>query len=419
MRILFVTPVLEHPPAGGPQLRIENSIKALSRVAEIDIIFHNETGYDKTSEMHEYFRKFAHEYHVFTPSMGRSSLLDHFVPKYFKGKLKRFVDLDARRKLSEKSGFIADFIQVNQVKIVWFGYGNVSYQLIRSIKELCPNVRVVCDTDSVWSRFILRELPYVSWLRKMQIWIKGHHKEIEEQRSVQLCDVTTAVSTVDASYYKGIAKIPEKIHVFSNAIDLDIYQNPPPPPRMFHTPAIFLAGTFWRGSPMERAAIWIIDAVLPIVRRSIPNVHLYIAGRDSDTCLRHFGSDNITITGRVKSVLPYLCNSDVAIVPLMFESGTRFKILEAGACKIPIVSTTLGAEGIPVIDGMHVVIADRPESFAEAIVKVIVDKVFSQSIAANCYLLVKEGNSIDALASEAVAIINYLNESNGSFNITD
>jgi glycosyltransferase involved in cell wall biosynthesis len=107
--------------------------------------------------------------------------------------------------------------------------------------------------------------------------------------------------------------------------------------------------------------------------------------------------------------LPYLCNTDVALVPLKFESGTRFKILEAGACKVPLVSTTLGAEGIPVIDGEHILIADEPEDFAKAIVRLLDDKELARKLAVNCNDLVNKNFSVESLAAEAKKILGYLN----------
>ena len=94
---------------------------------------------------------------------------------------------------------------------------------------------------------------------------------------------------------------------------------------------------------------------------------------------------------------------------MKFESGTRFKILEAGACKVSLVSTTLGAEGIPVVDGEHILIADDPKDFANAIIRVIDDKDLASKLAINCCDLVNEKFSVDSLAIEATKILEYLN----------
>ena len=159
---------------------------------------------------------------------------------------------------------------------------------------------------------------------------------------------------------------------------------------------------------MENAARWMINEILPLVYRVIPEVHFVIVGKGSDQVMADINDPRITITGKLPTVLTYLCLVDVALVPLKFESGTRFKIIEAGACKIPLVSTTLGAEGIPVKDGEHLLIADEPEEFAEAIVRLLKDRGLANRLALNCHRLINECYSIDYLVNEAEHILEYL-----------
>ena len=155
---------------------------------------------------------------------------------------------------------------------------------------------------------------------------------------------------------------------------------------------------------MDQAARWIVGDVLPIVRREIPEMHLYLVGNLGET-LAHLAGQHTTKTGKLPSVLPYLCPADVALVPLFFESGPRFKILEAGACGIPIVSTTLGAEGLPLQDGKEILIADEPEAFAQAIVRLVRDRTFAAAMAGACREFVEENYGIRRLVREAEAIL--------------
>ncbi|MFA6121745.1 MAG: glycosyltransferase family 4 protein [Sideroxydans sp.] len=408
MRVLFTTPILEHPAAGGPELRIENSIKAISRVCELDIIYRASGPTECVEKTSEFFREFASEYHVLTNFSARKITVR--ILRRGLSFAERIMNRLFDTRTAKQAKFILDHIERRQIDVLWFGYGNISYPLIRYVKRRKPGLKVVCDTDSVWSRFILRELPYAKGLRKLRIWREGRKKETEEIAWVNLCDVTTAVSNIDESYYKGIARDPGRVHVFSNVIDVESYKRPPPPPERFQNPSIYLAGSFGHyHSPMDTAARWMLEEVLPHVRKIYPSIHFYIVGRHSDLGFGHLNGPNITVTGRLDSVLPYLCNADVSLVPLKFESGTRFKILEAGACKVPIVSTTLGAEGIPVIHGEHILLADDPEDFAKAIVKLLDDKELAGKLANNCYELVNEKFSVESLAVEAKQILEYLN----------
>jgi glycosyltransferase involved in cell wall biosynthesis len=412
MRVLFTTPILEHPAAGGPQLRIENSIKALSRVCELDIISGSSlTVGDAGKDAREFYRRYCHEFSIL-PSLIPLASSNRYVRKLMRiaRRLRRVYHSD----LASDVSFILDHVDRRNIDVIWFGYGNISYPLIKRLKEMRPALKVVCDTDSVWSRFLLRELPYATGSRKQQILQAGREKEAEERAWVDLCDVTTAVSEVDAEYYRGLAKDSKCVHLFSNVIDPSTYLDVPPPAKNVHSPSIYLAGTFWPASPMENAARWVIEEVLSLVRQSVPDVNFYIVGKDSDKILGDIADPKIIVTGKLLSVLPYLCHMDVALVPLKFESGTRFKILEAGACKIPLVSTTLGAEGIPVIDGEHILIADEPAAFANAIIRLLNNKDLANRLANNCHNLVNEHFSVEFLAGEAKRILEYLDHDRNS-----
>lgn len=405
MRVLFTTPILEHPAAGGPQLRIENSIKALSKVCELDIVY-RDLGYsDRMEEAASFFRTFAAEYHVIRrpqasgagPIAKALSVAEKILNRLF----------DTRTRAHAR--YILDHVDRRGIDVIWFGYGNISFPLIKLIKTANPKLKVVCDTDSVWSRFVLRELPYVTGMRKFRVWRDGRRKQSEEKAWVDLCEATTAVSEVDAEYYRSISADPERIHVFSNVIDVNSYVSHPAPPAGFRSPSIYLAGSFGHyNSPMDTAARWMLEEVFPKVLETHPDLHFYIVGRNSEVGFGHIKHPNVTVTGRLESVLPYLCNTNIALVPLKFESGTRFKILEAGACMIPIVSTTLGAEGIPVVDEEHILIADDPEGFANAIARLLDDAALARSLSVNCHALVNERFSVDSLANEARKILEFL-----------
>lgn len=403
MRVLFTSPILEHPPAGGPQLRIENSIKALSTRCELDVLSCSPGPRIVREQTAAFLRAYCGEF-AFAPR------LDHPPPsnptlRRMRTAVRRLLKSDARADVQS----ILERVDRRGIGIVWFGYGNISFPVIQRVRRLRPRLKLVCDTDSVWSRFVLRELPYASGLRKVRIALSGRLKEREERAWVELCDVTAAVSEVDADYYRALTAHRERIQLFPNVIDVDSYADRPPRPPGLKSPSIYLAGSFGHyHSPMDTAARWVLEKILPRLLARHPHLHFYIVGNNSDKGFGHLNGPNVTATGRVDSVLPYLCHADVALVPLHFESGTRFKILEAGACGIPLVSTTLGAEGIPVVDGRDILIADQPDAFADAILRLLDDRQLAARIAASCNRLVREGYSVQRLARDAERILAFL-----------
>jgi len=424
-KILFTTPILEHPAAGGPALRITNSIKALNAISELHVISRVSFLALGGAFAENHFRSMCHRFE-YSPSARKPNLLNKIanyrvgiknMPLYqfinlpfrvfsriynlAESKLRNYFDQDVR--------FINNYVIKNLIDIIWFGYGNISYLLMKELKSNLPSVKMVCDTDSVWSRFILRELEVKKDPERFKrIEAEGKKKEEEEKQWVEFCDITTAVSEVDAEYYRGIANDPYRIKIFSNVIDVDNYKNIPSPPINFKKPCIYLAGTFWEKSPMDYAARWVIKDIFPIIKKEIPDLYFYIIGKGSDTVLSDVNDKDITITGKVDTVLPYLCNSDVSIVPLKFESGTRFKILEAGVCGIPIVSTTLGAEGINLENGVDITLADTAENFAQSIIRIIKDRSLAEALSANCKKKIYEEHSIENLKQEGINIINFL-----------
>jgi glycosyltransferase involved in cell wall biosynthesis len=108
--------------------------------------------------------------------------------------------------------------------------------------------------------------------------------------------------------------------------------------------------------------------------------------------------------------LPYLCFVDAVLVPLKFESGTRFKILEAGAVGQAVISTTLGAEGIDVTDGRDIILADDLGAFAAAIVRVLKDPTLGKSLGRGLRELVSRKYSLETLERQARDVLSYLSD---------
>jgi glycosyltransferase involved in cell wall biosynthesis len=406
LRVLFTSPLLRNPAAGGPFLRIENSIKALSEITDL-YIYSRAPLTESTGLL--FYRGWCKELYL-----APSTRVNRYTRVY-----QRAADCLMRkiykRNVFEDKNVEADYrglldVAANiQPDIIWLGYGNISYPLLRYVKEH-SNFKVVLDTDSVWSRYLFRELPYARGEQERQrITRQGEEKADEERWGTQLADVTTAVSQVDADYYRRLAACPEKVHLFSNVVDVDTYQQVPPPAHDLRKPCLYLAGSFFgTQSPMEDGTRWLIKEVLPLVRQRIPTIRLYVIGRGSDSALSDIEDRDITVTGQLPSVLPYLCHCDVALVPLRFESGTRYKIIEAGACGVPVVSTTLGAEGLAVVNGRDALIADEPSSFADSIIRLLEDPDLASSLTRNLKSLVWEKHSVAALAEEGRLVLEYL-----------
>jgi polysaccharide biosynthesis protein PslH len=120
---------------------------------------------------------------------------------------------------------------------------------------------------------------------------------------------------------------------------------------------------------------WFVDHVLDEVRREHPDVHLEIVGADPPPQIEALASETITVTGRVPEVRSHLERATALVVPLRIGGGTRLKIVEALAVGTPVVSTPIGAEGLDLVSGEHLLLAENPEQFARATGRLLDDPV--------------------------------------------
>jgi glycosyltransferase involved in cell wall biosynthesis len=144
-------------------------------------------------------------------------------------------------------------------------------------------------------------------------------------------------------------------------------------------PTILLQGSL-RYAPNADAARWLSTTIAPIIRESVPDLRVRLVGDPDGVVMRLDDQPRVTVVGRVPSMRPELAQADIVAVPLRYGSGTRVKILEAFAHRIPVVSTTIGAEGLGLEAGRHFLAADDPDSFAKACVRLLKDPELRKAI---------------------------------------
>jgi glycosyltransferase involved in cell wall biosynthesis len=133
--------------------------------------------------------------------------------------------------------------------------------------------------------------------------------------------------------------------------------------------------------PNVEAVQWFRNEIWPRLREQSKHVTWELVGRNPDAIARLVqGDPRIVMVGPVDDAIATLASTKVCIVPLRSGSGTRFKILEAWAARRAVVSTSLGAEGLAAVDGQHLLIADDPKSFADAVTKLLNDPAMRQRL---------------------------------------
>src|SRR5205085_156904 len=132
--------------------------------------------------------------------------------------------------------------------------------------------------------------------------------------------------------------------------------------------AVVLTGSMdWQ--PNEDAAIWFAEEILPEVKRVQGRTHFAVVGRNPSPRVKKLASEDVEVTGTVPDVRPYLRGAICLAVPIRVGGGTRLKILEAFAARVPVVSTRVGAEGIACTHEQEVLFAETPSEFARAIAR--------------------------------------------------
>jgi sugar transferase (PEP-CTERM/EpsH1 system associated) len=125
--------------------------------------------------------------------------------------------------------------------------------------------------------------------------------------------------------------------------------------------------------PNEDAVAWFAEAILPRIRAHVPDAQFTIVGRTPSQPVRELARTHrgITVTGSVPDVRPYMERAAVFVIPMRVAGGTRLKVYEAMGMEIPIVSTTIGIEGLPIRHDAELLVADEPEAFATAVVRLL------------------------------------------------
>jgi glycosyltransferase involved in cell wall biosynthesis len=180
----------------------------------------------------------------------------------------------------------------------------------------------------------------------------------------QVCRAAKAIIAVSSADARAMESGygASRVRDVPTGVDLDYFRPPVRPEPV--ADLVFLGSMDWM--PNIDGIKWFVSQVLPLVRKHRPDCSLAIVGRRPPKSIRRLTDEDerIEVTGTVDDVRPYLWGSAVSIVPLRIGGGTRLKIYESMAAKIPVVSTTMGAEGLDVCDGQNIHIADSALDFA-------------------------------------------------------
>ena len=127
--------------------------------------------------------------------------------------------------------------------------------------------------------------------------------------------------------------------------------------------------------PNEEGVRWFAKEIWPLIRERLGSAKLYLVGRDAPSEVKGSREQGIHVEGFKQSLAPYLHEGNVFVVPILTGSGVRIKALEAIGAGMPVVTTTVGVEGLTLENGIHILRRDEPAEFASAVVELLSDRV--------------------------------------------
>ena len=230
-----------------------------------------------------------------------------------------------------------------------------------------PSVLFQHNVESaLWNRQAKHERNPV---KKIVFSIEAAKMRRYEPATVERFPHVIAVSENDRALMSAMTE-PSRITVVPTGVDTAAYRTQASVGQEKPT-VMFLGSMDWPAN-IDGVELF-CEQIWPTVVAAIPDARFQVVGRNPSARTQRLASDSVEIVGGVKSVMPYLQNAAVFVVPLRIGGGTRLKIYEAMAAQRAIVSTSIGAEGLDYRDGLDIVIADEPEAFASEVIRLLRD----------------------------------------------
>jgi glycosyltransferase involved in cell wall biosynthesis len=296
--------------------------------------------------------------------------------------------------LPEVAAYLRNLLVTQPFDVVQFeGSGGGNYlPLVQAVGTRPRTILVFYDVMWDWWRREFFATPRPVALFR---WLLYRYWEPKFAASADACIFLSEVDrkrVESQAYLRQFRIVPNGI-IGNEDIGID-----PPAGDLPQTQDVLFVGSF-NHLPNIQAAYWLITHIWPVLQEQIPHCHLTIAGRNPPEALNALARNaGIEIIGNAPDLTPYYRRCRVVIVPIQSGGGIRVKILEAFAQGRPIVTTTIGAEGLPLVPGKHVLFADTSIDLAAAVQRLIEDDLLAKSLVIQGRKLVESEFNWDILA---------------------
>jgi len=377
IRVLVLIPTFPYPPHDGFNLRVWNLYRLLSRKVDLTLL----CGLYKTPSAEALQKCTAEGLKVKTVQFFQRSRAAEFVKK-LGFLLDRYPVWTAGFYSPEMKPFLEGLLQRQK------------FDIIAMESTWLARYWPLLEAQPVPKILVLHDLDAEKWRRQADLLPLGRQKlsclynasgfrHVEDQllRRAHLTFVTSKRERVDLlARNKNLC-----VEIIPNGVDSEALQ---PLPVSGSRELLFVGSLSYL--PNTDGVLFFAREVMPELYRRFPDLRCVIVGKKTPAAIRSLdGVNGVEVAGEVPDLEPYYRRCAVSVVPIRAGSGTRLKILEAMAWGRPVVSTTLGCEGLDVKNREHLLIADRPDEIAKAIGELLTAPELSQSIVHNARNLVE------------------------------
>lgn len=362
LNLLFVTPYLPSPPRFGGQMRLHGLISGMAASHDVSVLSFVDESEDQSEAVREtltYCRSVATvsnpRYSASTASKRLLQLASLFSNHSYGALLHHQADLEE---------VLLGAIEQNRYDLVIFEFAQMATSGLKLRGKSKEGPAFVLDEHNIEYKIgeqTAQRSPSVVRRTYSAIdWRKVRDEELQTWANLDGCTLTS-----ESDQEILLSEAPKtRTAVVPNGVDVDFFRPSRNPSATPDTMLFFGAIDYY---PNTDGLRYFLSEVFPRLKMVVPQARLSIVGRRPPEEILAYRSPDVLVTGAVDDVRPYLESAAVVVVPLRLGSGTRLKILEAMAMGKAVVSTTLGAEGIDVVAGKNILLADDPATFASQI----------------------------------------------------
>lgn len=263
-------------------------------------------------------------------------------------------------------------------------------------------IPIILDTTDAMSMFYLRMSENHKFPKNIFYLLEAFKYRQYEKNVAQKIKNWIVCSQLDKNYLETITNMPQ-IHVIPNAVDTSYFF----PQRIKASKNTLLFRGLMDKPINVNAAHFLVKEIFPKVQRQIKDAKLFIVGPNPTEPIKKLAKKNkIIITGYVEDVREYINSTKVSLCPVRIGSGTRYKITQSWAIGRPVISTTIGAEGLNYIDGENILIADNPKDFAQKIIILLKKRKLYDKLAENGKKTVESYYSFNTVSKKLEELLN-------------